>query len=250
MFLPLMAMMALEACGGAKPASKPAAPAFAADTIVAPNGTPVVFTFIKHGSLAISYGDYQIQVDPVRQLPPVTDYSQFGKANLILVTHEHFDHYDADAIATLTGAKTQVVLNGRCQQMLGHGTAMANGDSMQVTPEITLKAVPAYNTTPEHLKFHPRGRDNGYVLTLGGLRVYIAADTEDIPEMAKLKGGVDVAFLPCNQPYTMTPEQLAHAARMIEPKVLYPYHYGQTPVQRCAQLLQGTGIEVRIRPLQ
>lgn len=244
----IMIASSLSSCAGAK--QQPATPSFPADNLTAPNGRQVVLTFIKHGSLAINYGDYRIQVDPCGQLPPVTHYDQFPPANLILVTHEHFDHFDTTAIAALTGPSTQVVLNARCQHMLGHGHAMANGDSLQLAPGVSLRAVPAYNTTPAHLKFHPRGRDNGYVLSLGGLRIYLAADTEDIPEMAALKGHVDVAFLPCNQPYTMTPAQLAHAARMIQPHILYPYHYGQTDVSQCIQLLQGSGIDVRIRPLQ
>ena len=122
-------------------------------------------------------------------------------------------------------------------------------NAMPLFKGIKLDAVPAYNTTPGHTQFHPKGRDNGYVLTMGGLRIYIAGDTEDIPEMADLKD-IDVAFLPCNQPYTMTPEQVAKAARAIKPKVLFPYHYSQTPIKQVADLLTGSGIDVRIRNYQ
>ncbi len=110
-----------------------------------------------------------------------------------------------------------------------------------------MDAVPAYNTTEGHLQFHPKGRDNGYVLTLGGLRIYIAGDTEDIPEMAELRD-IDIAFLPCNQPYTMTVEQLVRAAQVISPKVLIPYHFSQTPVDGIPSLLPG--IDVRLRKMQ
>ena len=110
----------------------------------------------------------------------------------------------------------------------------------------TLLPIPAYNTTPGREKFHPKGRDNGYVLTLGGFRIYLAGDTEDISEMADAKD-VDVAFLPVNQPYTMTPEQAASAARTVKPKVLFPYHYSETPIQQVRIRLAGTGIDVRIR---
>ena len=112
--------------------------------------------------------------------------------------------------------------------------------------EIALEAVPAYNTTEGHLQFHPKGRDNGYILTLDGLRIYIAGDTEDIPEMSDIKD-IDIAFLPCNQPYTMTPEQLVRAAKVIKPKVLFPYHYGNTDVSTIPAKLEGEGIDVRIR---
>lgn len=212
-------------------------------------GKQVTFTFIKHACLEIKYDGLSIQVDPVRQLPPETDYAKFDKANFILITHEHFDHFDKEAIATLSDEKTQVILNKRCADMLGSGKAMNNGDTLKLRDDITVEAVPAYNTSPEHLQFHPNGRDNGYVITLDGLRIYIAADTEDIPEMANLKD-IDIAFLPCNQPYTMTPEQLANAAKMFNPKVIYPYHYSDTPVEQINTLLKDSGIEVKIRAMK
>ncbi len=219
------------------------------DAYTTKSGKQVTFTFIKHASLEIKYDGLSIQVDPVTKLPPETDYNKFSKAAFILVTHEHFDHFDKDAIATLSDNNTQVVLNKRCSEMLGKGKAMNNGETLKLRNDITIEAVPAYNTTHDHLQFHPKGRDNGYVLNLDGLRIYIAGDTEDIPEMANLKD-IDIAFLPCNQPYTMTPEQLAKAAKMFKPKVLYPYHYSDTPVEQINTLLNGTGIEVKIRALK
>ena len=123
---------------------------------------------------------------------------------------------------------------------------MKNGDKIQISKDITVEAVPAYNTTEGHLQYHPKGRDNGYILTIDGLRIYIAGDTEDIAEMKKIKN-IDSAFLPCNQPYTMTPEQLVRAAKTVKPKVLFPYHYGQTDVSVIPQLLKGEKIDVRIR---
>lgn len=130
--------------------------------------------------------------------------------------------------------------------MYGAGMVMANGDKVQIAEDIVVEAIPAYNTTEGHLQFHPKGRDNGYIVTIDGLRIYIAGDTEDIPEMANIKD-IDVAFLPCNQPYTMTVEQLVKAAKVVKPKVLFPYHYGQTDVSQIPALLKDDGIEVRIR---
>ena len=121
---------------------------------------------------------------------------------------------------------------------------MDNGDKMSVGTDISIEAVPAYNTTKGHQQFHPKKRDNGYILCLDGLRIYIAGDTEDIPEMSKVKN-IDIAFLPCNQPYTMTPEQLVRAAKMVKPKALFPYHYGETDVTGIAEQLPD--IDVRIR---
>ena len=212
-------------------------------------GKEVVITAIKHASLRIQYDGLEIQVDPVVKFAPATDYSKFPKADVILVTHEHFDHFDRAAIAALQKDGTQVIANPSVQKMLGFGTAMANGESRTIGKAIALDAVPAYNTTAGRTQFHPKGRDNGYVLTLDGLRIYIAGDTEDIPEMAKLKD-IDVAFLPCNQPYTMTPQQVAKAAKTIKPKVLFPYHYSETPIKRVVELLADTSIEVRIRNYQ
>ncbi len=219
------------------------------DTFKTKGGKEVMITAIKHASLRIQYGGLEIQVDPVANYAPATDYAAFPKADVILVTHEHFDHFDRDTIATLRKESTQIVANSAVQKMLGFGTAMANGESRTFANGIALDAVPAYNTTPGHTQFHPKGRDNGYVLTIDGLRVYIAGDTEDIPEIAKLKD-IDIAFLPCNQPYTMTPEQVAKAARTIKPKVLFPYHYSETPIKCVVELLAGSGINVRIRNYQ
>ena len=189
---------------------------FQTDTFKTKSGKTVTITAIKHASLRIEYDGLEIQVDPVEGLAPETDYSAFPKADVILITHEHFDHCDPEAISALKKAGTQVFVNPAVKKKLGLGVALENGDSRVIAKGIQLDAVPAYNTSPGHTKFHPQGRDNGYVLTLDGLRIYIAGDTEVIPEMVELKN-IDVAFLPCNQPYTMTPEQVAKAARIINP---------------------------------
>lgn len=213
-----------------------------------PSGKPVSITLIKHASLEINYNGFSIQVDPVVEHGKHTDYAaDFPKTDFILVTHEHPDHFDADAIDALTGESTVLITNCRCAGMQGYGTALSNGDSLALTADIHLKAVPAYNTTEEHLQYHPKGRDNGFVLDIDGLIIYIAGDTEDIPEMADL-GHVDVAFLPVNQPFTMTVDQCIHAAEMVHPKVLIPYHFSQTDVISLPERLPG--IDVRLRQMQ
>ncbi len=220
------------------------------DEFTTKSGKKVRITCIKHASMEINYNGLEIQIDPVgKGMKPETDYSQFPKADLILVTHEHHDHFDADAIALLSSKSTTVYANPAVQKMLGSGKALKNGDRVKVASDITIEAVPAYNTTPGREKFHPKGRDNGYVLTLDDMRIYIAGDTEDIPEMAQLKD-IDIAFLPCNQPYTMTVDQVVRAAKVIKPKVLFPYHYNDTPVNRITPQLYKEGIKVMIRNYQ
>ena len=217
------------------------------DVFQTKSGKTVKFYALMHASVRIEYDGKEIEIDPVLKLRDRTvAYSVMPKADYIFVTHEHADHFDMMAIKTLTKETTQLITNKRCGDMLGYGTVMANGDSLKVSDDFSIEAVPAYNTTEVNKKFHPKGRDNGFILTIDGLRIYVAGDTEDIPEMAGIKD-IDIAFLPCNQPFTMTTDQLVNAAKMVTPKVLFPYHYGQTDVSGIPELLKAEGIEVRIR---
>ena len=217
------------------------------DNFTTKSGKPIKFHALVHASIRIEYDGKEIMIDPVTKLGDKTiDYTTMPKADYIFVTHEHHDHLDAEAIKQLTGDNTQLITNQRCAEMLGYGQVMANGDMLQLADDFTVEAVPAYNTTEGHLQFHPKGRDNGFILTIDGLRIYIAGDTEDIPEMADIKD-IDIAFLPCNQPYTMTVEQLINAARIVKPKVLFPYHYGLTDVSGIPAQLENDGVDVRIR---
>ena len=232
--------MGLIASTGAMAAQK-------TDVFTTKSGKEVKFTCIKHGSVYIQYDGLEIQVDPVTDAAkPITDYTLFPKANIILVTHEHHDHFDREAIAMLRMPNTAIYVTQAIYTQFHNGIVLNNGDSILYRSDVKVEAVPAYNTTEGREQFHPKGRGNGYVLTLDGLRIYIAGDTEDIPEMALLKD-IDVAFLPCNQPYTMTVEQLVNAAKTFKPRVLFPYHYNETPVGRIAMLLNGSGTKVLIR---
>ena len=220
------------------------------DEFTTKSGKKVTITCIKHASMEINYNGVEIQVDPVGMwLKPETDYATFPKANIILITHEHKDHFDREAITCVRTPATSIYSNMAVYNMFRNSIPLANGDSIIYASDIKIEAVPAYNYTEGHTQFHPQGRDNGYILTLDGLRIYIAGDTEDIPEMANIKD-IDIAFLPCNQPYTMTIDQMVKAAKTITPKVLFPYHYGQTPVSQAVMKLAGSGIEVRIRDYQ
>ncbi len=245
----MVATMALAVCTEKKGTITQKNATAQTDTFKTKSGKTVIFTAIKHASIRINFDGREIEVDPVRGLKPTTDYSRFPKADFILVTHEHFDHCDTAAIRQLEKPTTVIVTNANCAKIIGKGKVMHNGDHMKLADDITIDAAPAYNTIPGKEKYHPKGRDNGFILTLDGFRVYISGDTEDIPEMRNIKD-IDVAFLSTNQPFTMTPEQTARAAKTIKPKVLFPYHYSDTEIQKVADLLKGTGIKVLIRNYQ
>ena len=216
------------------------------DVFKTKSGKTVKFHALVHASIRMEYDGKEIVIDPVTKLGnKAIDYSMMPKADYIFLTHEHGDHFDRDAINQLTGDKTLLITNKRCADMLGYGEIMVNGQCSMLS-DIKIEAVPAYNISEGRTQFHPKGRDNGYILTIDGLRIYIAGDTEDIPEMQDIKD-IDIAFMPCNQPYTMTPEQLVKAAKIVKPKVLFPYHYGRTDVKGIPSQLKDSGIEVRIR---
>jgi L-ascorbate metabolism protein UlaG (beta-lactamase superfamily) len=221
---------------------------FEKDTIATSAGD-VEITFIGHGSLMLRWEGKTTFVDPFSRL---ADFTEFPKADLILITHHHGDHFDLKAIGNVRTAKTAIVLTEKCAESLSGGIVMTNGDRRTVEG-IAIEAVPAYNivhTRDDGTPYHPKGEGNGYILTFGSTRIYIAGDTENTPEMKALKN-IDVAFLPMNLPYTMTPEMVADAAKTFSPKVLYPYHYGETDPQRLVELLKGRkDIDVRIRRMR
>lgn len=210
-------------------------------------GGDIVLTFFGHGTLMIDFAGTVVHVDPVGEY---ADYTKQPKADIILITHEHGDHLDQKAVAAVSKKGTTIILNKSSYEKLGRGTVMDNGDERSVDG-IDIEAVPAYNTTAGREHFHPKGRDNGYILTALGKRIYIAGDTEVIPEMSRIDK-IDIAFLPMNQPYTMTPEQAAEAAEIIGPKILYPYHFGNTDTEKLLNLLSDSrpAIEVRVRNMQ
>jgi L-ascorbate metabolism protein UlaG (beta-lactamase superfamily) len=206
-------------------------------------------TFFGHASLMFEIGGKVIYVDPVGKY---ADYAKLPKADLVLITHAHYDHLDPRALAEVRTPQTQVVVAPVCTRLVHGAITLHNGESQEVAG-VPIEAVPAYNIvhkTDAGIPFHPKGEGNGYVLTFGDTRVYVAGDTENIPEMRALKG-IDIAFLPMNLPYTMTPEMVADAARMFRPKILYPYHYGNTDPERLVELLKNDkDIEVRIRSMR
>ena len=216
---------------------------------IATSAGPLDLTFLGHGTLMLTFKDTVLHVDPYGK---VADYAALPQADLVLLTHDHADHLDQAALALVRTPVTDIVLPPVCADRVQGGLILHNGETRTVRG-ITVTAVPAYNLVHRRdngQPFHPRGAGNGYLLDFGDTRLYVAGDTENTPEMAALKD-VDIAFLPMNLPYTMTPEMVADAARSFRPRILYPYHYGDTDPQRLVELLRDRpDIEVRIRPLR
>jgi L-ascorbate metabolism protein UlaG (beta-lactamase superfamily) len=215
-----------------------------ADTFPTSMGNLVVHP-IAHASLVLELADGTIYVDPVGD--PAA-YVGLPAAAMILITHEHGDHFNAETLAALDTGSSIFVANPAVFAMLtqdqqARATSLANGDTMGLG-HLTIDAIAAYNITEERLNFHPEGRDNGYVLTYRDFRVYISGDTEDTLEMRGLEN-IDLAFVCMNLPFTMDVEAAASAVAEFAPTYVYAYHYRgrdngtQDPTEFAAMLPDG-----------
>jgi L-ascorbate metabolism protein UlaG (beta-lactamase superfamily) len=212
---------------------------------------PLVIHPIEHASLVMKWSDKTIAVDPVGGGTPFMD---LGPADLILITDIHGDHLSIETVAILAKPEAVIICPEAVSEKFvkadrGRLTVLANGESAR-WGEATIEAIAAYNLTPERQNFHAKGRGNGYVLTLGGTRVYISGDTEDVPEMRALED-IDAAFVCMNLPYTMDVEAAADAVLAFKPKVVFPYHYrgkdGMSDLDQFqASVAKDPGIEVRL----
>lgn len=241
----IMSLLTFFGCGRSK------APEYPSDTLTTRDGREMRFHFFKHASLAIETGGKWIYVDPVSEY---ADYASLPKGDLVLITHSHHDHLDITAVDRILTPETEILCDRTSAEAFEMNCyTMRPGSVATPRDYVKIEAVAAYNTTPGHLQFHPKDREDcGYVLTIGGTRIYVAGDTEPTPELKKLKN-IDIAFLPVNQPYTMTVDQAVEAVKAIRPAIFYPYHYGEveekTDLERLTQELDGV-TEVRIRPLE
>ena len=201
---------------------------------------------IEHATFVMKWNQATIVVDPVGG---ADRFKEFGKPDLILVTDIHGDHLDPKTVGALKGEKTLVVAPQACAEKLGEGVSVLANGARTKCGEVEIEAIPMYNLTAERKNFHTKGRGNGYVLSIGGKRIYISGDTEDIPEMRSLKG-IDAAFVCMNLPYTMDVEHAAEAVLAFKPKVVYPYHYRgkeMSDVEKFKSLVsKDKGIEVRL----
>ncbi len=211
----------------------------------------LTMSFIGHGTLMFQLDEMVIHIDPVSR---EADYSEMLAADLILITHQHGDHLDAGAISKILKEETKLIMTQTCFDMFEmekvlDAEILRNGDKSSFG-KLKIEAIPAYNI--EHKRssgvaYHPEGEGNGYILDSGDFRVLVAGDTENIPEIKSLKD-IDVAFLPMNLPYTMTPEMVTDVARAFKPKVLYPYHFGRTDTNELIEKMKDCKeVEVRIR---
>lgn len=221
---------------------------FEVDTISTSQGD-LLISFIGHGTLMFQINDLVIHTDPVSWY---ADYEKLPKADIILITHHHGDHLDSKAIELIRKKETRIILTKTCAEKFEDGMVMKNGDEKNIDG-INVLAVPAYNLVHKRENgevFHPKGVGNGYVLSIGDKKVYIAGDTEDFPEMKDINN-IDIAFLPMNLPYTMTPQMVVNAVNMLNPKILYPYHFGETDTDEILKLLKDKeDVEVRIRKME
>lgn len=223
---------------------------FESDTIQT-SGGDLTITFYAHASLRLDYRGQIIYFDPSSGF---ADFTNQPVADLILVTHHHYDHLDTALIRQLSTSTTRIIGTAGVSKSLP-GISVLKNDELLTLADITIEAVPAYNMVHERspgMPFHPKGEGNGYVLKFGGTSVYVAGDTEDIPEMKNLEH-IDIAFLPMNLPYTMDPSQVLSAVKLFHPKVLYPYHTGDTHIEELVGLMDNTpevkDTEVRIRKM-
>jgi L-ascorbate metabolism protein UlaG (beta-lactamase superfamily) len=190
----------------------------------------------------LEWNERAIYIDP----SGTYDWASLPKADLILITHEHGDHASPATVAKIRKEGTEIVANPGAARQFPGATVMKNGEEIERL-EIGIEAVPAYNVV--RTNYHPKGRDNGYVLTFADVRVYLAGDTEAVPEMADLEE-IDIAFLPINLPFTMPPAEAAKAARTFKPRILYPYHQGTSDPEEVQELLADLEeTEVRVRKL-
>jgi L-ascorbate metabolism protein UlaG (beta-lactamase superfamily) len=224
-------------------------PALTGDRVPTKDGDLIIHP-VNHATLVLGWKNIVVYVDSVGG---AQRFAGLPGPNLIVVTDIHGDHLNGGTLKAVAGEKTSIIVPaavasdaGMPEELRSHLIILNNGESKEIQG-VNVEAVPMYNLTPARAKFHTKGRGNGYVLTFGDKRVYLSGDTEDIPEMRALKN-IDVAFVCMNLPYTMTVDQAASAVREFRPKIVYPYHYRGSDLDKFKTLVgESSGVEVRLR---
>lgn len=205
---------------------------------------------ISHSTLIIEYEDDVIYIDPVGD---DSTFNNQKSPTLVLITDIHSDHFSNETLLNITKPETKVFLPSAVAEKIDHTLErnthiLNNGDSTTLN-QIHIKAIPMYHLREEAKAFHPKGRGNGYVLTLKNKRVYISGDTEDIPEMRALKD-IDIAFVCMNLPWTMSVEKAADAVLDFKPKEVYPYHYkgtnGMSDIKQFKTLINNENSTIKV----
>ena len=252
---PTAALLCMALATATLPALTPtpvAAQAAQDDQIATSNGNLVIHP-VHHAGVVLTWNGKRIVADPT-SFPPgansgAADFRGAAPPDLILITHEHGDHFSVPTLTELAGPNTILVVPQSVYGMLpaalqAKAKVMKNGDKATYAG-VPIEAVVEYNTTPARQMFHPKGRDNGYVLSMGGKRIYLAGDTEEAPELKNLPN-IDVAFVPMNLPYTMTVDEAAQWVKDFKPKIVYPYHFMGSDVDKF-KMLVGNASDVRLR---
>ena len=223
------------------------------DRVSAQDGQIIVRP-IRHATFVLQYKDLTIYVDPVGG---AAAFAGIPKPDLILITDIHGDHANRQTVEAVRKPETIIICPQAVADLFSRrgsgplpGVRVLNNDESIEVLGVRVTAIPMYNITPSRMRFHPKGRGNGYVVELGGKRIYISGDTEDIQEMRELKN-IDLAFVCMNLPFTMTVEQAADAVLQFKPKIVYPYHYrgrgGMSDVAKFKRLVStDPSIEVRL----
>lgn len=219
----------------------------ASDMYQTASGKKIVITPIMHGTLMLNIDGRIIHIDPVGMFG--TNYSLMPKADVILVSHEHPDHYDLQAIKAIMKEGTLILSNKSVAEQSQLSQPFIAGETIQLDNATAITATEAYNTSAGHTQFHPKGHGIGFIIECDGTRIYIAGDTEPISEMKQMDN-IDIAFLPVNQPFTMTPEQCIEAIEMIHPQIVYPYHYGETDLTPIINSYKDKETRIIIKNLQ
>ncbi|SDC91032.1 L-ascorbate metabolism protein UlaG, beta-lactamase superfamily [Algoriphagus faecimaris] len=223
---------------------------FGQDQIPAQNGA-IQINPILHGSLVIEYQDLTIYVDPYGG---AERFAGQKPADLVLITDIHGDHHNQETLDGLDLSKATIVAPAAVAEKLPKDKyakveVIGNGEQKSIS-EADIRAIPMYNLPETADSRHPKGRGNGYIVTLGGKQIYLSGDTEDIPEMRALKG-IDVAFVCMNLPYTMDVNQAASAVSAFKPAIVYPYHFrggdGLADVNHFKSLVNQSAPQVEVR---
>ena len=218
---------------------------FPIDTIETENG-PLIITFIGHASLIFEWNGETIHIDPSSR---EANYYKLPKATMIFITHHHGDHCDPASLKAISEEKTKTFMSAIAHEKWNQGMILRPDQSVTVKG-ISIETLPAYNIVHKRddgTPYHVFGECNSYVITLGDKRIFIGGDTENTPEMKALQN-IDIAFLPMNLPYTMTPEMVADGAKGFKPKILYVYHYGKSELDPIRELMKDeTEVDLRIK---